>query len=116
VWGIAIGPVAVEAAAANAARNGLAPVLMTGDATGPDVSLPAADTVVANIALAPILRLARRLAGGPGDATAAPRPRRVLLAGLLIAQRDQALAAFPGYRLASARDDGGWLLLRLEAA
>ena len=116
VWGIDIDPVAVEAAAGNAARNGLAPVFMTGDATDPEVSLPAAETVVANIALAPILRLARRLTGEPGGATAALRPRSVLLAGLLVAQRDQTLAAFPGYRLASARDDGGWLLLHLEAA
>ena len=116
VWGIDIDPVAIEAAVDNAARNGLAPVFMTGDATDADLPLPAAETVVANLALAPILRLAPRFAGGPGGGVPALRPRRVLLAGLLVAQRDETLAAFPGYRLASARDDGEWLLLRLEAA
>ena len=70
VWGIDIDPVAIEAAVDNAARNGLAPVFMTGDATDADLPLPAAETVVANIALAPILRLARRFAGEPGGGVA----------------------------------------------
>ncbi len=67
-WGIDIDPVAVHAAAGNAAMNDLAPTFMVGDATEPGYPLPEADTVVANIALNPILRLARRFGGPEGAA------------------------------------------------
>ena len=60
VTGIDIDPVAVHAAAGNAAMNGLTPTFLVGDATDPGYPLPAADVVVANIALRPILRLAER--------------------------------------------------------
>ena len=53
VTGIDIDPVAVHAAAGNAAMNGLAPTFLVGDATDPAYPLPAADVVVANIALRP---------------------------------------------------------------
>jgi ribosomal protein L11 methyltransferase len=114
VCGVDIDPVAVHAAAGNAALNGLSPTFLVGDATAPGYALPAADVVVANIALAPILRLARRFApGADGDAPQV-RPARLLLAGLLVEQGEQAGAAFPGYETASRRDDGTWLMLRLR--
>ena len=123
VWGIDIAPVAVHAAAGNAAMNDLAPTFMVGDATEPGYPLPEADTVVANIALNPILRLARRF-GGPegaapqgttpdGAAHAGLRPAHLLLAGLLVEQAERAAAAFPGYDTAARRDDGTWLMLHL---
>jgi len=128
VWGIDIDPVAVHAAAGNAAMNELAPTFMVGDATEPAYPLPEADTVVANIALNPILRLARRFAGPqgataegvapagaapPGAAPAGLRPEHLLLAGLLVEQEEPAAAAFPGYDTAARRDDGTWLMLHL---
>ncbi|MGE5229736.1 MAG: 50S ribosomal protein L11 methyltransferase [Deltaproteobacteria bacterium] len=114
VTGIDIDPVAVHAAAGNAAMNGLAPTFLVGDATDPAYSLPAADVVVANIALRPILRLAGRwlpaaIAAAAGDAP----PAHVLLAGLLVEQADEALAAFPGFTEAARTDDGTWLALHL---
>lgn len=133
VWGIDIDPVAVHAAAGNAAMNDLAPTFMVGDATEAGYPLPDADTVVANIALNPILRLARRF-GAPagaaprgvkaegaapdaaaslGGASAGFRPAHLLLAGLLVEQEAQAAAAFPGYDTAARRDDGTWLMLHL---
>jgi len=133
VWGIDIDPVAVHAAAGNAAMNELAPTFMVGDATEAGYPLPDADTVVANIALNPILRLARRF-GAPagaaprgvkaegaapdaaaslGGASAGFRPAHLLLAGLLVEQEAQAAAAFPGYDTAARRDDGTWLMLHL---
>jgi len=128
VWGIDIDPVAVHAAAGNAAMNELAPTFVVGDATELGYPLPEADTVVANIALNPILRLARRFGAldgaapqdatpdvaAPGDAAQAGlRPAHLLLAGLLVEQEQQAAAAFPGYDTAARRDDGTWLMLHL---
>ena len=65
VTGIEIDPVAVHAAAGNAAMNGLEPMFLVGDATDPAYPLPEADVVVANIALRPILRLAERWKARP---------------------------------------------------
>lgn len=126
VTGIEIDPVAVHAAAGNAAMNGLEPVFLVGDATDPKYPLPAADVVVANIALRPILRLAERWratalepAGGPATAHAsapagpAACPRDLLLSGLLVEQADEALAAFPWAAEAARTDDGTWLTLHL---
>jgi ribosomal protein L11 methyltransferase len=113
VCGVDIDPVAVHAAAGNAALNALSPTFLVGDATAPGFALPAAETVVANIALNPILRLARRFA--PGEDGAAPelRPAHLLLAGLLVEQGAQAAAAFAAYETANRRDDGTWLMLHL---
>jgi len=113
VCGVDIDPVAVHAAAGNAALNGLAPTFLVGDATAPGYGPPAADCVVANIALAPVLRLARRFAPGADGAAPELRPAHLLLAGLLVEQGEQAAAAFPGYEVASRRDDGTWLMLHL---
>lgn len=110
VWGVDVDPVAVDEAAANAARNDLDVTFSEGDAADPSLPLPTADAVVANIALAPLLRLAGRFVDP------APRPRHLLLAGLLASQREETLAAYRGYDLAAAREDGEWLLLHLEPA
>jgi len=113
VWGVDIDPVAVHAAAGNAALNELSPTFLVGDATAPGYALPAADTVVANIALKPILRLGRRFALGADGGAPELRPAHLLLAGLLVEQGEQAAAAFPDYVAASRRDDGTWLMLHL---
>lgn len=84
-----------------------------GDATDPAFRLPAAGTIVANIALAPILRLARRFdrrEAGEGVL----RPGNLVLAGLLVEQADRAAAAFPDYEIVGRRDDGMWITLRLR--
>jgi ribosomal protein L11 methyltransferase len=108
VTGIDIDPVAVHAAAGNAAMNGLAPTFLVGDATDPSYPLPDADVVVANIALRPILRLAERW-----RADGAAPPAELLLSGLLVEQAEEALAAHPGFTESARADDGTWLTLRL---
>jgi ribosomal protein L11 methyltransferase len=113
VWGIDIDPVAVHAAAGNAALNELAPTFMLGDATDPGHAVPVADVVVANIALRPILRLAERWRPGAGAAGDAHPPRDLLLSGLLVEQAAEAAAAFPWFGEAGRSDDGTWLTLHL---
>jgi len=113
VCGVDVDPVAVHAAAGNAALNELSPTFLVGDATEPGYALPAADTVVANIALNPILRLARRFAPGADGGAPELRPAHLLLAGLLVEQGEQAAAAFPDYETTSRREDGTWLMLHL---
>jgi ribosomal protein L11 methyltransferase len=108
VTGIDIDPVAVHAAAGNAAMNGLAPTFLVGDATDPSYPLPGADVVVANIALRPILRLAERW-----RADGAAPPAELLLSGLLVEQAEEAFAAHPGFAESARADDGTWLTLRL---
>ena len=111
VTGIEIDPVAVHAAAGNAAMNGLEPTFLVGDATDPAYPLPAADVVVANIALRPILRLAERWK--LGDAESAP-PSELLLSGLLVEQAGEALPAFPAFTETARTDDGTWMTLHLS--
>ena len=111
VTGVDIDPVAVSAAAGNAAMNGLAPTFLVGDATDPAYELPGADVVVANIALRPILRLAGRWRDA---ARTVAVPRDLLLSGLLVDQADEALAAFPRFAEVARVDDGTWLTLHLQ--
>ena len=115
VTGIDIDPVAVHAAAGNAAMNGLAPTFLVGDATDPAYPLPAADVVVANIALRPILRLARALARGGRRAARPPTPRRRTCCSPACSssrrtRRSPRSRPSPRSR---ARDDGTWLTLHL---
>jgi len=114
VWGIDIDPVAVHAAAGNAARNHLTPTFAVGDATDVGYPIPSADVVVANIALRPILRLAGRWRGDRGRIAGPSLPRDLLLSGLLLEQGDEAAAAFPRFHEAGRRDDGTWLTLHLS--
>ncbi len=111
VTGVDIDPVAVHAAAGNAAMNGLEPTFLVGDATDPAYPLPEADVVVANIALRPILRLAERWKGA--SAGSAP-PSEMLLSGLLVDQAGEALAAFPAFTETARTDDGTWITLHLS--
>ena len=113
VYGLDNDTVAVEAAEGNSARNSLAPVLLVGDATDPALPLPAVDTVVANIALRPILRLAPRFAHGESGAAPELHPMHLLLAGLLLEHGDEAEAAFPEYDVAGRLEADMWLLLHL---
>ena len=115
VTGIDIDPVAVHAAAGNAAMNGLAPTFLVGDATDPAYPLPAAEVVVANIALRPILRLAERWRPAEARRDAARDTARLelLLSGLLVEQADEALAALPAFAETARTDDGTWLTLHL---
>ena len=113
VCGVDIDPIAVHAAAENAALNELSPTFLLGDATAPGFALPPADTVIANIALNPILRLARRFAPGADGGAPELQPAHLLLAGLIMEQGRQAAAAFPTYETVSRRDDGTWLMLHL---
>src|SRR5665811_1024546 len=89
VCGVDIDPVAVHTAAGNATLNGLAPVFLVGDATAPGYALPAADTVVANIALNPILRPYCPFPRAADGGTTEMRPAHLLPAGLLVEQREQ---------------------------
>ena len=115
VTGIDIDPVAVYAAAGNAAMNDLAPTFLVGDATDPGGALPAADVVVANIALGPILRLAERWSATRADgAPPAAPPAQLLLSGLLVGQAEAALEAFQGFAETSRTDDGTWVTLHLS--
>jgi ribosomal protein L11 methyltransferase len=111
VLGLDVDPVAVDAARANAAANGLAVEFRVADLGDPGETLPEADVAVANLSLPVILTLAERVGGACG----APwRPRRLLLAGLLEAQGEPAAAAFAGYRVRRRSVDEGWLFLDLE--
>ncbi len=122
VWGVDVDAAAVRGAWENAGRNGLSPALWVGDATEAACELPQADVVVANIALGPILSLAPRFAvggadePGAGEGARSLRPAHLLLAGLLMAQVDEAAAAFPAYREVARRDDGEWALVHLARA
>jgi ribosomal protein L11 methyltransferase len=113
VTGIDIDPVAVHAAAGNAAMNDLAPTFLVGDATDPGGPLPAADVAVANIALGPILRLAERWHARRADGESPALPADLLLSGLLVGQAGEALAAFRGFTETSRADDGTWVTLHL---
>ena len=114
VWGVDFDPAAVEAAEENAARNGLSAAFSVADATDASVVLPQADVMVANIALGPILRLAPRFTGP--DVSPVLAPAHLLLAGLLVEQAGEAVAAFPAYRELARRDDGEWALAHLVRA
>jgi ribosomal protein L11 methyltransferase len=108
-----IDPVAIEVAAENAARNGVAPWIET--VTAADVAHKAVragapyDLVVANILAEPLCRLAPKLVpliahGGT-----------LALSGLLPPQRERVVAAYgvQGLRLRAARTFDGWSVLVL---
>jgi len=104
---------ALTQAERNARLNEVDVYLLLADVCDPTVELPVADVVVANIALKPIVALGAlyALAADRGR----PRPRHVILGGLLEEQVDEALAAFPGYELVGRESEAGWALLRLQA-
>ena len=118
---------ATSATAANALLNGVDMDLACADATDPSFELPRVDVLVANLALRPIVALgARFLRESAGSSGEAPRvaaggpaacpggPRDLVLAGLLAAQADEALAAWPAYDVAARLQDEEWCALHLR--
>lgn len=100
-------PAAVEAAAANAAANGV--VVEPRRVNLREESAPAADTVVANLT-APLLReVAARLAGPP---------RNLICSGLLEREVDAAVAEFEraGLVQRERRGSGDWAAVRLSSS
>lgn len=116
VLGVDIDPQSVKEARENAGRNGLTADFLQADATDPRLPLPAADTIVANIALRPILRLAGRFRRDDVEPDRLLRPSHLLLAGLLLEQGEEAAAAFPQLRIAGSLEEDVWLLLHLVPA
>jgi ribosomal protein L11 methyltransferase len=106
---------AISAAAANALLNSVHVDFALLDATDPGVSMPDVEVVVANVALRPIIALGERW-GGVTPAAATHGPRDVILAGLLAAQIDEALAAWPAYAVAGRLRDKEWRALHLRPA
>jgi ribosomal protein L11 methyltransferase len=114
VYGLDYDATALSQAERNRRLNVVDLSLLLADVCDPTVQLPATDAVVANIALKPIAALGGRytLAGQQGG----PRPRHIVLGGLLEEQVDEALAAFPGYEPIARRSEAGWALLSLRLA
>jgi ribosomal protein L11 methyltransferase len=105
---------ALTQAERNARLNEVDLSLLLADVCDPAVELPVADVVVANIALKPIVALGGLYALAADDGK--PRPRDIILGGLLEEQVDEALAAFRGYELAGREGEAGWALLRLRVS
>ena len=105
---------ALTQAERNARLNEVDLFLLLADVCDPTVELPVTDVVVANIALKPIVALGGlyALAAEQGK----PRPRHIVLGGLLEEQVDEALAAFRGYELVGRESEAGWALLRLRVS
>jgi ribosomal protein L11 methyltransferase len=118
---------ALEAAAANAAANGVQLVLQRANLRETLPELP--PTVVANMT-APILKavadqlgrgegsrgIVRRSNSGEAPANHAPAPTTLVLSGLLPAELDEVAAAFEltGMGEADRRQDGDWAALLLR--
>lgn len=105
--GVDIEQESVEAASENAQRNGVGPSLEVrlGQAAHVDGTY---SLVLANIQLAVFELCAADIA-----ARVAPRGL-ALLSGLLVPQKDAALALFPGFELEETLEDGEWIALRLR--
>jgi ribosomal protein L11 methyltransferase len=99
VTALDVDPVALQAAAANAAANGVTIELAAADLL--DAPLPEAEVAVANLELAPVERLARRLSS------------RTLIASGYLASDTPVLG---GWRLCERREAEGWAAERFERA
>jgi ribosomal protein L11 methyltransferase len=100
-------PVAVTSTEENLERNGVSHLVQARLADGLADPLPAADIVLANIILEPLVALAPRL-----------RAPRVLVSGLLRSQVEEVEAAFAAneYVVRERRDRDGWVALQLDTA
>ncbi len=134
VEAVDIDELAVSAAAANALLNGVRFDLRCGDAAVGDRWPEAAEVIVANVALGPVVALGRLVATVSGRGGAAPAeapdpalaaaagspvgvpaaPRDVILAGLLRYQVPEALAAWPRYDVVARLEEGEWTALHLR--
>ena len=104
-------PLAVDAARANAERNGMDGRLDVRHGSLPDVAQERSPLVLANLVAAVLVDLAPRLFAHTG-------PGGTLVAGGIIAGRaDEVVQAFEsaGLMVTDTRDDGEWVALRLEA-
>jgi ribosomal protein L11 methyltransferase len=110
VWACDNDAEAVAAARDNARRNGLELDVVLADCLDPGVGLPDVEVVVANLLLAPIVGLGARLSR---VGATAPRPRAIVLSGLLVEQAPAAEAAFRGFRRRDLATDGEWATLVL---
>ncbi|NLT35772.1 MAG: methyltransferase [Gaiellales bacterium] len=105
-------PLAVEAARANCAANGIEVEVVQATVAAADADWLRGATVAANIAEKPVLELLGRVAelGSEG------RPRRLMAAGLLQGEQECAVAERAvegGWRVAAALRDGEWVTLDL---
>jgi ribosomal protein L11 methyltransferase len=110
--GLDTDPLAVEAAVANAGRNGLADRLVASVGTLPETPTTSYPLVLANLVAAVLVELAPRLA-------AHVAPGGVLLASGIIEPKAGAVVralAAAGMEVVTRRDDGEWVSLRLEHA
>jgi ribosomal protein L11 methyltransferase len=104
-------PIAVDAARANAERNGLGERLEVRQGSLPEIAVERFPLVLANLVAALLVELAPRLA-------AHLSPGGTLVAGGIISGRaDEIVGALrdAGLDLVEKRDDGEWVALRLEA-
>lgn len=110
VEAVDVDELATTAAAANALLNAVAFRLRVADATDPagGIDPTSVDVLVANVALAPVVALGRRVN------TSSDRPRDVLLAGLLSDQVDEALAAWSHLELVDRLIEREWVALHLR--
>jgi ribosomal protein L11 methyltransferase len=110
--GLDTDPLAIEAAVANAERNGFADRLVASVGTLPEASTASYPLVLANLVAAVIIELAPRLA-------AQLAPGGVLLASGIIEPKAEAVMAAlagAGLEVGSRHDDGEWVSLRLGHA
>jgi ribosomal protein L11 methyltransferase len=105
-------PLAVEAARANAERNGLSDGLEVRDGTLPAAARERYPLVLANLVAALLIELAPRLAAHlePGGA--------LIASGIITDRADEVVAVLEGAGLdvRERREDGEWVALRLEEA
>ena len=110
--GLDTDPLAVEAAMANAERNGLADRLVTSVGTLPETPTASYPLVLANLVALVLVNLAPRLAGhlAPGG--------QLLASGIIEPKADAVIAALAtaGLGVVTRLDDGEWVSLRLEHA
>ncbi|MBW3612235.1 MAG: 50S ribosomal protein L11 methyltransferase [Chloroflexi bacterium] len=108
--GLDTDPLAVEATRTNAERNGVAERLTVTRGTLPEAAERPYPVVLANLVAAVLVQLAPRLAAhvAPGGT--------LLASGIIEPRADEVIAALTatGLRVATRRDDGEWVSMRLE--
>jgi ribosomal protein L11 methyltransferase len=110
--GLDTDPLAVEAAMANAERNGLADRLVASVGTLPETPTASYPLVLANLVAVVLVDLAPRLAAHVA------RGGVLLASGILGTKADAVIAALAvaGLEVVTRLDDGEWVSLRLEHA
>ena len=112
-------PLAVQAAAANAAANGVEVEVWADDLLEVPLQVFAGAVVLANLTLGPVTALLRRvatLAGGGGDQAGAA-PRRLLVSGILAGAQERAVvevAGEAGFVSVNTYREGEWVSMDLQ--